>query len=114
MSPKETSTVVVGQIVADITDRRGLRQAWESVDGEIQEDIKDTWADLIATAFQVGEPLAEGDIEIEVVDPARPSRERAAWLLNPVSSIGRETIQVSQYEELRAEAVALRKELREK
>lgn len=38
---------------------------------------------------------------------ARPSTDRAAWLLHPVSSTGRETIAASQYEELRAEAVAL-------
>lgn len=38
----------------------------------------------------------------------RPSPDRAAWLLHPVSATGRQTIAASQYEELRAEAVALR------
>jgi hypothetical protein len=40
----------------------------------------------------------------------RPSRERAAWLVHPVSSVGRLTIASSQYEELRAEALALKGE----
>ncbi len=39
-----------------------------------------------------------------------PSADRAAWLLHPVSSVGRETIAASQYEELRREANALRAE----
>lgn len=43
---------------------------------------------------------------------ARPSRERAMWLLSPVSSLGRNSIQSEQYEELRSEACALRNELR--
>lgn len=49
------------------------------------------------------EPSAPTD-----ADPPRPLPDRAAWLLHPVSSTGRETIAASQYEELRAEAVALR------
>lgn len=41
-------------------------------------------------------------------EPQRPSPDRAAWLLHPVSSTGRQTIAASQYDELRGEAVALR------
>jgi hypothetical protein len=40
----------------------------------------------------------------------RPDAERAAWLLHPVSAIGRLTIGSDQYEELRAEALALRED----
>lgn len=42
----------------------------------------------------------------------RPDRARANWLLHPCSSAGRLTISSDQYEELRAECLALREELR--
>jgi hypothetical protein len=42
----------------------------------------------------------------------RPSRERAMWLLSSVSSVGRQRISSEQYEELRSEARAQRKQLR--
>ncbi len=41
----------------------------------------------------------------------RPSRSRAAWLLSPVASLGRLTVDAAQYEELRAEALALKQRL---
>jgi hypothetical protein len=47
-------------------------------------------------------------------DPAMPSRGRIAWLINPVSSAGRLKIDVAQYEELRAYAIRLRKQLSDK
>lgn len=40
----------------------------------------------------------------------RPSRDRAAWLMHPVSAAGRLKIDAFQYEELRAEAIALKGE----
>ena len=54
---------------------------------------------------QIGEPATNS---------ARPSPDRAAWLLHPVSSAGRQTIAASQYEELRREAMALREDERRK
>lgn len=47
------------------------------------------------------------------VNLTRPSPDRAAWLLHPVSATGRETIAASQYDELRGEAVALRNSVTE-
>lgn len=44
-------------------------------------------------------------------DPPCPSPDRAAWLLNPVSSVGRINIHVDQYEELRGLAIALKGEV---
>lgn len=55
--------------------------------------------------------LATSENSVEDVPVERPSPERAAWLLSLVSSIGRLKIDAFQYEELRAEAVALRAEL---
>ena len=54
-------------------------------------------------------PTPESSVE-DVPGP-RPSAERAAWLLSLVSSLGRLSIDAFQYEELRAEAVALRADL---
>lgn len=34
------------QILADMTDRRGFRQAWENVDEDIQEEIIQTWINI--------------------------------------------------------------------
>ena len=35
-------------IVGDLTDRRGLRQEWEEIDEDIQDEIFRTWVDIIA------------------------------------------------------------------
>jgi hypothetical protein len=37
----------VESIVQDLSDRRGLRQEWEQIDEDIQEEIKQTWAVII-------------------------------------------------------------------
>lgn len=39
----------VDKILADMTDRRGLRQEWDNIDEDIQEDIKMEWLHIIAT-----------------------------------------------------------------
>ncbi len=41
--PKE----ILFKIVQDFTDRRGLRQGWESIDNDIQEEILQTWLKII-------------------------------------------------------------------
>jgi hypothetical protein len=39
---------IVAKIVEDFTDRRGLRQAWESIDPGTQGEILAQWKALIA------------------------------------------------------------------
>lgn len=34
-------------ILADLTDRKGLRQAWEEIDKETQAEIEEKWIELI-------------------------------------------------------------------
>ena len=34
-------------IIRDLIDRRGLRQAWDSIDADIRKEIQSTWAALI-------------------------------------------------------------------
>jgi hypothetical protein len=41
------SVNAVEKIVADLTNRRGLRQEWNQIPPEIQEEIKSDWADII-------------------------------------------------------------------
>ena len=36
----------------DIRDRRGLRQEWEAIDDEIQQEIRDSWAYLIGKQLE--------------------------------------------------------------
>jgi len=37
----------VEAILEDLTDRSGLGNAWESIDEDIQNEIKETWANII-------------------------------------------------------------------
>ena len=38
---------IVQAIERDFTDRRGLRQAWEQIDDDIQAEIRATWTALV-------------------------------------------------------------------
>ena len=38
---------IVELIEVDLTDRRGLRQEWEHIDNDIQDEIRDTWVGII-------------------------------------------------------------------
>jgi hypothetical protein len=37
----------VDAILADVTDRRGWRQAWDTFDDDIQEEIKEKWKSIL-------------------------------------------------------------------
>ena len=39
--------LIIEALIADLTDRRGLRQEWDNIDDEIQQEIKDEWAEKI-------------------------------------------------------------------
>jgi hypothetical protein len=48
----DVKTLPIGQqiawdILADLTDRRGLRQEFEQCDEDIQDEIFDTWVGII-------------------------------------------------------------------
>lgn len=38
---------IVDEIVADIRNRSGLDNEWDAIDGDIQEEIKTSWVDII-------------------------------------------------------------------
>jgi hypothetical protein len=44
---RKTAKKIVDRIVADICDRDGLQNEWESIDSLTQSGIKKTWADII-------------------------------------------------------------------
>ena len=41
----------VDRIVADLTDRRGLRQAWDAIPREVRREIRREWARLATEEF---------------------------------------------------------------
>jgi glycine/serine hydroxymethyltransferase len=44
---KDESLAKVFDIITDLTDRRGLRQEWEEIDGDIQDEIIEKWKEII-------------------------------------------------------------------
>ena len=48
----EADRRAVRDIEKDLTDRRGLRQEWERIDDEIQDEIRNVWRDLVAKAMK--------------------------------------------------------------
>ena len=49
----DTAKRIVDAILADFTDRRGLRQAWDSIDKDIQDEIRSEWESLTDTCLKV-------------------------------------------------------------
>lgn len=47
LTSEEIANAIVSRIEADFTDRRGLRQEWDEIDADIQEEIRDTWRDIV-------------------------------------------------------------------
>lgn len=46
------ATLAVSGIIEDLTDRRGLRQEWEQIDDDTQEEIKGRWRGIVADAIR--------------------------------------------------------------
>ncbi len=45
---KDKAEQIVKAIKKDFTSRRGLRQEWEQIDQEIQEEITATWIAIVS------------------------------------------------------------------
>jgi len=52
MTPEEKARKAVDDILKDICDRSGLQNAWEEIDEDIQEEIKEEWVDVILEAMK--------------------------------------------------------------
>lgn len=50
LNRRNMASRIVELIVEDLTDRKGLRQAWEGIDEDITEEIKAAWRDK---AFEI-------------------------------------------------------------
>ena len=46
IEPKDKSLTAVFKIIENVNDRRGLRQEFEQIDDDIQEEIVDCWVGL--------------------------------------------------------------------
>lgn len=49
---EEIAQKIVEQIINDLTDRSGLGSEWWQIDDEIQDEIKQTWIDIIVSELQ--------------------------------------------------------------
>lgn len=44
--PENCAAKIVHEIVADLSDRRGLRQEWEQIDSTIRREIVEVWTKI--------------------------------------------------------------------
>lgn len=51
---------VVNKLLADITDRRGWRQAWDMFDDDIKQEIRDAFAEIIQPYLRQPTNASEG------------------------------------------------------
>jgi len=52
MHNEEKAKLIVEFIITDIESRKGLGNEWESIDEEIQKEIKDEWTKRIMVVLQ--------------------------------------------------------------
>lgn len=48
-----TAEAIVFDIVADFTDRRGLRQEWDNIDDDIQNEIMEKWVSITTENLKI-------------------------------------------------------------
>jgi len=46
MTPRQAARRIVDEIVADLTDRRGLRQEWDQIDDDVKAKIVNKWLNI--------------------------------------------------------------------
>lgn len=51
VEPNSKTKKAVFNIVADLTDRRGIKHEFNNIDGDIQDEIIETWIDKIDSAM---------------------------------------------------------------
>lgn len=45
--PSDCAVQIVAEIVADMSDRRGLRQQWDHIDDDVRLEIIGTWERIV-------------------------------------------------------------------
>lgn len=56
--PRDLATAAVRGIIADLSDRRGLKWEWQGIDDDVRAEIVATWEQLVLDAFE-GAGMAE-------------------------------------------------------
>lgn len=51
--PEDCAAQIVHEIMKDLSDRRGLRQAWEQIDEDIRREILEEWKRLATDHLKV-------------------------------------------------------------
>jgi trans-2-enoyl-CoA reductase len=52
MTNPEIASEIVQKIIGNLTDRRGLRQAWDEIDEDIQTEIAETWQGIVKDVLE--------------------------------------------------------------
>lgn len=63
LSAARLDAAIVEAIVADLSDRRGLRHEWQAIDDDIREEIKATWIGIVGRHLAALTPPAAPDGE---------------------------------------------------
>jgi hypothetical protein len=48
----DRAKLIVEALIEDLSDRRGLRHEWESIDEDIQEEIRQTWITIVLSRLK--------------------------------------------------------------
>lgn len=48
----EMANMIVHAIIADIRDRRGLKQEWNQIDSDIKDEIYENWKQIVTSEFR--------------------------------------------------------------
>lgn len=51
---RERAIEIVQAIYRDLHGRRGLRQTWDDIDADIQEEILEAWTAIVETKLKEG------------------------------------------------------------
>lgn len=44
---EDCAAQIVGEIIADLSDRRGLKHEWNRIDDDVQQEIKESWTAIV-------------------------------------------------------------------
>ena len=58
--PTVIASIAVNKIIEDLTDRNGLQNEWESMDSDVQDEIRTTWERIVANAVDSVHSPAQG------------------------------------------------------
>jgi len=75
----------IKQIIGDLTDRRGLDQAWDSIDEDIQQEIKEAWSSMIEPYFICAEKdkrIKELEVETDKIEDLTSEMEIDEFFLS--------------------------------